>query len=239
MSFSLWPDIDPSWYPVLEPVAAQLHHLMEQLQARRDDGERIEPQPEHVLRVFRMPLDQVKVLIVGQDPYPTPGHAVGLSFALDPSVRPIARSLTNIFLERRDDLGIEPADSGDLSSWEAQGVFLLNRALTVTAHDAGSHRKIGWEPITDAVVRALAERDTPLAVLLWGGQARTLAPLFTAPNTLVVESAHPSPLSARRGFFGSQPFSRTNAFLSGHGLAPINWATETQQSSAEQQVLFD
>src|SRR5699024_8751649 len=112
MSFSLWPDIDPSWYPVLDPVAEQLHHLMEQLQARRDDGERIEPQPQDVLRVFRMPLDQVKVLIVGQDPYPTPGHAVGLSFALDPSVRPIARSLTNIYLELRDDLGTEPASYG-------------------------------------------------------------------------------------------------------------------------------
>ncbi|WP_022871546.1 uracil-DNA glycosylase [Yaniella halotolerans] len=239
MSFSLWPDIDSSWHPVLAPVSHQLHQLMEQLQARRDAGEHIEPSPEHVLRVFRLPFEQVKVLIVGQDPYPTPGHAVGLSFALDPSVRPIARSLTNIFLERRDDLGLEPAASGDLSAWEAQGVFLLNRVLTVTAHDAGSHRNIGWEPITEAVVKALAERDAPLAVLLWGGQARTLAPLFTAPNTLVVESAHPSPLSARRGFFGSKPFSRTNTFLNSHGLTPIDWATETAQPTAAHPTLFD
>lgn len=239
MTFSHWPDIDPSWHPALEPVAAQLHHVMAQLQARRDDGEYIEPQPEDVLRVLRMPLDQVKVLLVGQDPYPTPGHAVGLSFALDPAVRPIARSLTNIFAELRDDLGIEPASSGDLSSWEAQGVFLLNRVLTVTAHDAGSHRKIGWEPITEAVVQALATRNTPLAVLLWGGQARTLAPLFMAQNTLVVESAHPSPLSARRGFFGSKPFSQTNAFLKNHGLAPIDWVTATHQSATQQPPLFD
>ena len=239
MSFSLWPDIDSSWHAVLEPVYDQLHQLIEQLQARRDAGERIEPQPENVLRVFRMPFEQVKVLVVGQDPYPTPGHAVGLSFALDPSVRPLARSLTNIFQERRDDLGIKPAVSGDLSAWEAQGVFLLNRVLTVTAHEAGSHRKIGWEPITEAVVRALATRDAPLVALLWGGQARTLDPLFTAPNTLVVESAHPSPLSARRGFFGSKPFSRTNTFLNSHGLASIDWATETTSNTSAQPTLND
>src|SRR5699024_5060961 len=144
MTISAWPDIDASWYPVLAPVEEQLHQLMRQIQARRADGERIEPPPEQVLRVFRMPLPAVKVLVVGQDPYPTPGHAVGLSFALAPEVRPIARSLTNIFAERQDDLGIPPAASGDLSAWEAQGVFLLNRVLTVTAHAAGSHRKLGW-----------------------------------------------------------------------------------------------
>lgn len=238
MSLSTWPDIDPSWYPVLAPFADQLDQLMVQLQQRRDDGERIEPQPQNVLRVFRMPVDEVKVLIVGQDPYPTPGHAVGLSFAMDPTVHPIARSLTNIFAERHDDVGIAPASSGDLGAWETQGVFLLNRVLTVTAHKAGSHRKIGWEPITEAVVRALALRATPLVVILWGGQARALAQLFTAPNTLVIESAHPSPLSARRGFFGSQPFSRTNAFLADHGLVPIDWATEPLSADGEQQRLF-
>lgn len=239
MSISTWPDIDPSWYPVLEPVSDQLHNLMSELQARRNAGEHIEPRPEHVLRVFRMPFDQVKVLITGQDPYPTPGHAVGLSFALDPSVSPLARSLTNIFTELHDDLGIAPATSGDLSTWEAQGVFLLNRVLTVTAHHAGSHRNIGWEQITEAVVHALAARTTPLVVILWGRQARTLAKLFSAPNTLVIESAHPSPLSARRGFFGSKPFSRTNAFLAGHGLAPIDWGTETTPTTSNQPSLFD
>lgn len=235
MTFSAWPDIDASWYPILEPVADQLHQLMSQLQARRDGGERIEPPPADVLRVFRMPLEKVKVLIVGQDPYPTPGHAVGLSFALAPDVRPIARSLTNIFAELHDDLGIPPAVTGDLTAWESQGVFLLNRVLTVTAHDAGSHRRIGWEPITEVVVTALAARTTPLAVILWGGQARTLAPMFTALNTLVLESAHPSPLSARRGFFGSKPFSQTNVFLAEQGVDPVEWATGTSRVSAPQQ----
>lgn len=239
MSFSSRSDIHSSWQPVLEPVAEQLNQLMETLQVRRDDGERIEPPSHNVLRVFRMPLDQVKVLIVGQDPYPTPGHAVGLSFSMDPAIRPIARSLTNIFAERREDVGIEPAASGDLSAWEAQGVFLLNRVLTVTAYDAGSHRKLGWEPITEAAVKALAARTAPLVALLWGSQARTLAPLFTAPNTLVLESAHPSPLSARRGFFGSKPFSQTNTFLTAHGLAPIDWATEAHHDDVAQLSLFD
>lgn len=238
MSFSMWPDIDPSWYPVLDPVADQLEHVVSQIESRRDAGEHIEPQPNNVLRVFRMPFDEIKVLIVGQDPYPTPGHAVGLSFAMDPHVRPIARSLTNIFAERQDDLGIEPASSGDLSAWEAQGVFLLNRVLTVTAYDAGSHRGLGWEAITETVVRALAGRETPLAVILWGGQARTLASFFTAPHTLVIESAHPSPLSAKRGFFGSKPFSRTNSFLTDNGLEPIDWSTETNQPEYTQQSLF-
>lgn len=238
MSFSMWPDIDPSWYPVLDPVADQLEHVVSQIESRRDAGEHIEPQPNNVLRVFRMPFDEIKVLIVGQDPYPTPGHAVGLSFAMDPHVQPIARSLTNIFAERQDDLGIEPASSGDLSAWEAQGVFLLNRVLTVTAYDAGSHRGLGWEVITETVVRALAARETPLAVILWGGQARTLASFFTAPHTLVIESAHPSPLSAKRGFFGSKPFSRTNSFLTDNGLEPIDWSTEKNQPEYTQQSLF-
>lgn len=235
MSFSRWPDIHPSWHPILSPVAQQLETVLGQIAARRADGERIEPQPQDVLRVFRMPFNAVKVLIVGQDPYPTPGHAVGLSFSMDPQIHPIARSLTNIFQERFDDVGVVPALSGDLAAWETQGVFLLNRVLTVTAGAAGSHQKLGWEEITETVVRALADREAPLVAILWGGQARKLAPLFTAPHTLVIESAHPSPLSARRGFFGSKPFSRTNAFLTAHGQPPIDWVTE---SSAEQTPLF-
>lgn len=238
MTFSMWPDIHSSWHPVLEPVAERLHSLMAQLQRRRADGERIEPPPGQVLRVFRMPLGDVKVLMVGQDPYPTPGHAVGLSFALDPQVRPLARSLTNIFAELHADLGIAPASSGDLSGWESQGVFLLNRVMTVTAHAAGSHKNLGWEVITDAVVGALAIRGTPLVVILWGRQARSLAPLFTAPNTLVLESAHPSPLSARRGFFGSKPFSQTNQFLAAHGVQPIDWAAESGSTKPAQPGLF-
>ncbi len=239
MTFSAWPDIHSSWYPALQPVANDMQQLMDQLQARRDAGEPIEPEPDNVLRVFRMPLAEVKVLLVGQDPYPTPGHAVGLSFSMNPMVRPIARSLSNIFAELNSDIGIPPPLSGDLSAWEAQGVFLLNRVMTVTAHQPGSHRNIGWENITVAAVQALAQRDTPLVVLLWGAQARTLSPQFNAANILVLESAHPSPLSARRGFFGSKPFSQTNAFLATHGLAPIDWSPQGQLTDSEQPRLFD
>ncbi|GAA4480572.1 uracil-DNA glycosylase [Enteractinococcus fodinae] len=238
MTFSAWPNIHPSWHPVLAPVVEELTALTEHIRSRREAGEHIEPQPENVLRAFRMPLDAVKVLIVGQDPYPTPGHAVGLSFALHPHVRPIARSLVNIFQELHDDLGIEPAESGDLSAWEAQGVMLLNRVLTVTAHEAGSHRNIGWEKITETVIAALAQREQPLVAILWGRQARNLAPWFTAPSTLVLEAAHPSPLSARRGFFGSRPFSQTNEFLSQHDVAPIDWRTQPTSQQADQQGLF-
>lgn len=238
MTFSAWPEIHPSWHAVLAPVADDLTALMHQIQARREAGEHIEPHPNNVLRVFRMPFDAVKVLIVGQDPYPTPGHAVGLSFALHPHVRPIARSLANIFVELRDDLGIEPAASGDLSAWEAQGVMLLNRVLTVTAQQPGSHQNIGWEKITDTVMQALAAREAPLVAILWGGQARSLARWFVDTNTLVLEAAHPSPLSARRGFFGSRPFSKTNTFLAHHGLTPIDWNPQAAARQPEQSKLF-
>lgn len=238
MTFSAWPNIHPSWHPVLAPVADDLTAVLQQLQARRDAGEPIEPPADNVLRVFGMPFDAVKVLIAGQDPYPTPGHAVGLSFALHPHVRPIARSLANIFTELHADLGIEPASSGDLSAWESQGVMLLNRVLTVTAHQAGSHRNMGWEKITDAVIAALAQRQLPLVAILWGRQAQSLAPWFDAPATLVLEAPHPSPLSARRGFFGSRPFSQTNAFLTQHGVDPIDWATQPGPQQPVQSELF-
>ena len=236
MTLSVWPEIHSSWYPILDPVSDQLQGIMEHIASRRDDGEHIEPAHHNVLRVFQMPFDAVKVVIVGQDPYPTPGHAVGLSFALHPDVRPLARSLVNIYKELEDDLGIAPAATGDLSGWEAQGVFLLNRVLTVTAHAAGSHKGLGWEAITDAVVDALAARGTALVVILWGGQAKTLAPRFTDDNTLVLTSAHPSPLSARRGFFGSQPFSKTNQFLAEHGVEPIDWAANSLEQPAQSEL---
>jgi len=223
MTFSTWPDIHPSWYPILAPVAQQFYDVVDHIAARRADGERIEPPAHQVLRVFQMPFQQVKVLIVGQDPYPTPGHAMGLSFSLAPEVRPLARSLVNIFAELQADLGVAPPVSGDLSAWEAQGVFLLNRVLTVTAGAPGSHQNMGWEPITEAVVDGLAARGTPLVVILWGGQARRLGDRFTGENTLVLTSAHPSPLSARRGFFGSKPFSQANTFLVEHGVEPVDW----------------
>src|SRR5699024_4347270 len=174
-----------------------------------------------------------------QSLYTTLGHALGLSFSRHPTVHPIPRSLSIIFYELHTDIGIPPPLSGDLSAWETQGVFLLNRVLTVTAHQPGSHRNMGWENITAAAVQALAQRGTPLVVLLWGAPATALAPQFNTANILVLESAHPSPLSARRGFFGSKPCSRTHAVLTARRLAPINWSPQAELTDSEQPRLFD
>lgn len=175
-----------------------------------------------MLRAFKQPLDEVRVLIVGQDPYPTPGHAVGLSFSVAPDVRPLPRSLVNIYKELHDDLGIEPAKHGDLSKWAERGVLLLNRVLTVAPGAPASHRGKGWEDITAQAIHALVERDEPLVAILWGRDARSLAPaLEDIPR---IESAHPSPLSANNGFFGSKPFSRANSELEDLGAEPIDWS---------------
>lgn len=168
--------------------------------------------------------DDVRVIILGQDPYPTPGHAHGLSFSVARDIRPLPRSLGNIFKELADDLGISPTH-GNLSGWADQGVLLLNTALTVRAGDAGSHAKIGWHDLTTEVLEALASKDA-LVWILWGKHAQSYRSIIDAgagTGALVIESAHPSPLSARRGFFGSKPFSRTNIHLKNHGFAPIDW----------------
>ncbi|WP_105565964.1 uracil-DNA glycosylase [Microbacterium halophytorum] len=208
--------IDPGWASALQPVAGDIRRLLDGLA-----GEEFLPPGRDVLRAFHRPLDDVRVLIVGQDPYPTPGHAVGLSFSVARDVRPLPRSLANVYRELDDDLGLTPAEHGDLSSWADQGVLLLNRVLTVAPGEAGSHRKRGWERVTDHAIRVLAERGGPLVAVLWGAQARSLAPLLA--GVPLIESAHPSPLSARRGFFGSRPFSRANAALASQGSAPIDW----------------
>src|SRR5690606_25750374 len=178
-------------------------------------GRRYLPAGDRVLRAFTQPFADVRVLIVGQDPYPTPGHPIGLSFAVERHVRPIPRSLQNIYRELRDDLGIEPPPHGDLTRWSEQGVLLLNRVLTVQAGMSGSHRNRGWEEVTEAAIRALVARGTPLVAILWGRDARTLRPILG--STPVIESAHPSPLSASSGFFGSRPFSRANDLLAAAG----------------------
>ena len=180
------------------------------------------PAPDAVLRAFRAPLSDVRVLIVGQDPYPTPGHPIGLSFAVDRHVRPLPRSLGNIYAELRDDLGVTTPAHGDLTPWAEHGVMLLNRVLTVGAGDAGSHRRRGWEAVTDHAIRSLVARDAPLVAILWGKDAQTLRPLLG--DRPIIESAHPSPLSARRGFFGSRPFSRANELLRAQGAADIDWS---------------
>lgn len=179
------------------------------------------PAGDLVLRAFKQPLDEVKVLIVGQDPYPTPGHPVGLSFSVAPAVRPLPRSLVNIFREYSSDLGFPAPANGDLTPWTERGVLLLNRVLTVQPGKPGSHRGKGWEAVTEQAIKALAARQEPLVAILWGRDARNLAPLLT--GVPLVESAHPSPMSADQGFFGSRPFSRANRLLEGVGSTEVDW----------------
>ena len=201
--------IDPGWADALAPVQPELFALAEFLDTEIEAGRGFLPAPENVLRAFRTPLDDVRVLIVGQDPYPTPGHPIGLSFAADPHVRPLPRSLVNIYRELNDDLGIAPAESGDLGPWTERGVLLLNRVLTVSPGAAGSHRRKGWESVTDCAITAIAARNRPLVSVLWGRDAQMLAPLLG--GTERIESVHPSPLSASRGFSGhGRSLERTN-----------------------------
>ncbi|GAB3190796.1 uracil-DNA glycosylase [Nesterenkonia suensis] len=224
LSENLVAPLESGWERALAAQESEFARVREELTRRRQAGEHILPTPEHVLRAFRQPFDQVKVLVLGQDPYPTPGHPIGMSFAVAPDVRPIPRSLQNIFRELQDDLGIAPAAHGDLTAWSRQGVLMLNRVLTVTAGSPGSHRDIGWEAITEAAVRALVARGTPLVSILWGADARRMKPLCDAgAHTTVLTSPHPSPLSAHRGFLGSRPFSRTNEALQRLGAEPVDW----------------
>jgi uracil-DNA glycosylase len=213
-------EIDPGWAAALAPVAGALTQATGFLEAESAAGRPWLPEPGNVLRAFREPFQAVRVLLVGQDPYPTPGHPLGLAFAVDPAVRPLPRSLVNIGSELTSDVGVS-VTTGDLSAWSAQGVLLLNRVLTVRAGEPGSHRGHGWEAVTDQAIRALVARGTPLVAILWGKDAAKLRPLLG--DTPVIESAHPSPLSARRGFFGSKPFSRANALLAAQGAAPVDW----------------
>lgn len=213
--------IDPGWAAALAPVAPDIASLGDRLRAETAAGRSYLPAGDHVLRAFARPLDEVRVLIVGQDPYPTPGHPIGLSFAVDRHVRPLPRSLGNIYRELHDDLGIPPASHGDLSAWSDQGVMLLNRVLTVAPGAPASHRGWGWEKVTEHAIRTLVGRDAPLVAILWGQDAANLRPLLG--ETPIVASAHPSPLSAHRGFFGSKPFSRTNELLTSLGAAPVDW----------------
>lgn len=213
--------IHPSWQPALAPVAEQIHQLGDFLREENQTGPGYLPAGADVLRVFTYPFDEVKVLIIGQDPYPTPGHAMGLSFSTAPGVRPLPRSLGNIFRELSDDLNIPTPEDGDLSAWSRQGVALLNRVLTVSPGAPASHRGKGWEAVTEVAVRALAQRNQPLVAILWGRDAQQTRRFLG--DTPCVESPHPSPLSARRGFFGSRPFSRANEYLSTHGAEPVDW----------------
>jgi uracil-DNA glycosylase len=213
--------IDAGWAAALEPAAVRIAAMGDFLRGEIAAGRRYLPAGDRVLRAFQQPLSDVRVLIVGQDPYPTPGNPVGLSFSVAPEVRRLPPSLINIFREYSADLGYPAPASGDLTPWAERGVLLLNRVLTVAPGRPGSHRGQGWEEVTEQAIRALAARPQPLAAILWGRDARSLAPLLD--GVPLVESAHPSPNSADRGFFGSRPFSRANALLEARGADPIDW----------------
>ncbi|MDX6277868.1 MAG: uracil-DNA glycosylase [Nocardioidaceae bacterium] len=209
------------WAEALEPVAGDIERLGQFLREEIAAGRPYLPAGDNILRAFAEPMSDVRVLITGQDPYPTPGHPVGLSFSVAPDVRPLPRSLTNMYAELQADLGIAPATSGDLTPWAKQGVLLLNRVLTVRPGAPASHRGKGWEAVTEQAIRSLVARDLPLVAILWGRDAQGLKPMLGATPT--IESAHPSPLSASRGFFGSRPFSRANELLVAQGAEPVRW----------------
>ena len=219
--------MDPSWATALEPVEGDIRRMGDFLRAEHASHHPTLPSSNNIFRAFQLPLDKVKVLIVGQDPYPTPGHPVGLSFCVAPDVDPIPASLRNIYQEMMDDLGLPRPSNGDLTPWVVQGVMLLNRSLTVRAGAPNSHQGKGWEKITEQAIKALnsrhdeSGRPLPLVAILWGRNAQSLESLLT--NAKIIKSPHPSPLSASRGFFGSRPFSRTNAYLEEMGTSPIDW----------------
>jgi uracil-DNA glycosylase len=213
--------LDPGWAEALEPVAGRIHAMGDFLRGEIAAGCRYLPAGENVLRAFKQPFGDVAVLIVGQDPYPTPGHPVGLSFSVSPEVKRLPGSLVNIFREYGEDLGYPQPSNGDLTPWTERGVLLLNRVLTVQPRQPGSHRGKGWEEVTEQAIKALAARGQPLVAILWGRDARNLVPLLGDAG--VVESAHPSPMSASYGFFGSRPFSRANRLLEERGAPPIDW----------------
>jgi uracil-DNA glycosylase len=214
--------VAPDWAAALAPVDEQISGMGRFLREELAAGRPYLPHGDHVLRAFQRPLSAVKVLVVGQDPYPTPGHPVGLSFSVAADVRPVPRSLANIYQELQTDLGFAPPAHGDLTAWADQGVMLLNRVLTVRPGEAASHRGRGWEAVTERAIHVLAARGGPLAAILWGRDAQSLKPMLGPVPW--VESAHPSPLSASRGFFGSRPFSRVNQLLEEQGGTPVDWS---------------
>ena len=213
--------VEEGWATVLEPVADRIHSMGDFLREENASGRGYLPAGNDVLRAFTYPFDEVKVIIVGQDPYPTPGHAMGLSFSTAPGVRPLPRSLVNIFKEYSSDLGLPMPEDGDLTPWSEQGVALFNRVLSVQPGKAGSHRGKGWEEVTEHALRALAERGKPLVAILWGRDAQNTQKFLG--DTACMCSPHPSPLSAARGFFGSKPFSHANELLVQQGAEPVNW----------------
>jgi len=213
--------MDAGWADALAPVEDRITQMGTFLREQVAAGKKYLPAGDNVLRAFKQPFNDVRVLIVGQDPYPTPGHPVGLSFSVDPNVRNLPGSLKNIFREYCDDLGYPMPSNGDLTPWTERGVLLLNRVLTVEPRKPASHRGKGWEAVTEQAIVALAKRDAPMVAILWGSDARKLGPMLgSIPR---IESVHPSPMSAMNGFFGTHPFSRANQLLADQGAAPVDW----------------
>ncbi len=244
----LLPDaVHESWLPVLAGVREQLQQVLAHVESERACGAQVIPAAADVFNALQLPFSDVKVLIIGQDPYPNPGDATGLAFSYAGSGR-LPASLRNIFAELAADCGATPA-TGDLRIWADQGVLLLNTSLTVRAGAPGSHSAIGWQCVTAHIVSALADRETPLVALLWGAHAakfmqqlgvsdsrersQLAAADYQRGSVFVIRSAHPSPLSARRGFFGSKPFSRTNEILRECGMQSISWAIKNTSTAAE------
>jgi uracil-DNA glycosylase len=222
--------ISDDWAKALRPVSKDIAKMRDFLLEEVRSGRGYLPDANAVFRAFQEPLSDIKVLITGQDPYPNPTHPMGLSFSVKPEVHPLPQSLQNIYKELESDLGVNPPKTGDLSAWASQGVMLMNRILTVSPGKPLSHKGKGWEVITDSAINAIVSRKDgtgktkPLVIILWGAEARSLKRLIPASDRiLIIESAHPSPLSANRGFFGSKPFSRTNAFLLSHGVGEVKW----------------
>ncbi len=213
--------VDSGWAAALQPVAANIAAMGDFLRQEVELDRGYLPAGPDVLAAFKRPLADVRVLIVGQDPYPTPGHAMGLAFSVRPDVDPIPRSLANIYRELTTDVMVPMPSNGDLRPWADQGVLLLNRVLTCEPGVSGSHRGVGWEEITAFAIEALVARQRPLVAVLWGNDAAKCRAYLA--DTPIIASAHPSPLSAHRGFYGSRPFSRVNAALRELGTQPINW----------------
>lgn len=218
--------VHPSWKDILLPVEGVVAEIGVFLREQQKQGIGFLPGGKNILRAFQQPLDNIKVIIVGQDPYPTPGHPVGLSFSVAPNVHPLPKSLQNIFQEYVNDLGYEYPKNGDLSPWESRGVLLLNRVLTVAIGKPASHQGIGWEKVTDTALSGLAQFNSPKVAILWGKQAAQVKDKLA--DTPCITSAHPSPLSAHRGFFNSRPFSRANELLVSQHTEPVDWKLESK-----------
>lgn len=211
-----------SWTNLQSLSQDNLRPIAERIVQSLDEGKTVLPEVSNWLRAFDLtPFETVKVIIVGQDPYPTDGHAVGLAFSVGRDVKP-PKSLANIFRELREDTGIDRSN-GDLTDWARQGVLLLNTSLTVVEGEPGSHSGIGWEGVTREALERLSTDREHLVFILWGKHAQRFEPIIDQSKHLIIKSAHPSPLSAHRGFFGSRPFSQTNAYLTQHGIEGIDW----------------